>query len=181
MLKEGAFGNTNPHWDDLHAWAHANKFGYLATHWGIRSMGAGKNLRLDVPILKVADVIKKEFSAGYQISPMVDKFLTYRGELMFTEDRGLVIRGGPMLRHIKWRQFFADYAENIAGLRAWQTLRKYFNGNSYDDMIELMKEYPDHVIEFTACDRNIGTHARRNVIIWEVRPTDGSYENWKKE
>lgn len=179
LMKEGEFGNYNLHWDSVHSWALVQMFGTKAPLWGLRSMGAGKNLRLDVPTMEVAKTVEKEFPNGCQISPMVDQWLTFRGEVMNDPaNGGLVLRGGSGLRDVKWREFFRDHAVNIKGLSAYQMLRKFLYLGDYEDLMDLMDRYPDHVVEFTSCNRYVGAIPRRNTIIWEVRPTDGSYENW---
>lgn len=40
---------------------------------------------------------------------------------------------------------------------------------SYEDVRELLKLYPNHVVEFSCCDRSVGSVPGRNTVIWEVR------------
>jgi hypothetical protein len=48
-------------------------------------------------------------------------------------------------------------------------LEKYVDASSYDWLMELLEEYPDHVIEFTVFDNDVGIIPHRNTVIWEVR------------
>lgn len=183
LMAAGEFGNYNPHWMGVESWARAHVFKRAKAEdlWGIRSVGAGKHLRLDVPTFEVAKTVREEFApiSENMISPMVDHILTYRGEVMFSaENRGITLRGGPGKRKIKWREFFANESMTLTGLNAWLGLRAFMMPGDYEDFLILIEKYPDHVIEFTCCDKWVGAKPRRNTIIWEVRPTDGSYENW---
>ena len=43
------------------------------------------------------------------------------------------------------------------------------NENSYDDLMELVELYPEHVIEFSATEGEVGLIRGRNHVVWEVR------------
>lgn len=55
------------------------------------------------------------------------------------------------------------------GLLTEMLLRANMNANSYDDFQILRDEYPDHVIEFSCYDCELGSIPSRNTLIWEVR------------
>jgi hypothetical protein len=59
-------------------------------------------------------------------------------------------------------------ARQYTGLRAKMLLERYLDPSSLECVEDLLNEWPDHVIEFTAFDRTLGT-LRRNTVIWEVR------------
>jgi hypothetical protein len=52
-----------------------------------------------------------------------------------------------------------------------------------EDLNELMELYPNHVIEFSACDKPIGIYPHRKAVIWEIRCDSGEYEKstWKNK
>jgi hypothetical protein len=56
----------------------------------------------------------------------------------------------------------------VRGLRAKFLLEKYFDERSYDYLQELMTDYPDDVLEFTALSCPVGCFKWR-VIMWELR------------
>lgn len=61
------------------------------------------------------------------------------------------------------------YAVETEGLRARLLLQRHCTPASYDDLLTLLELFPDHVIEFSAYRRTVGTLPQRNVIVWEVR------------
>jgi hypothetical protein len=56
-----------------------------------------------------------------------------------------------------------------SGLEAKLLLQKYFSPASYDDIMELLDTYQDHVVEFTTFSNYLGDCNNRNTVIWEVR------------
>jgi len=60
-------------------------------------------------------------------------------------------------------------AKTVSGLIAKETLKYYCDYESYNSLMDLMTEYPNHTIEFGVYSRNLGFIPRRNTIIWEVR------------
>jgi hypothetical protein len=57
----------------------------------------------------------------------------------------------------------------VTGLKTKIVLEQYCNPKSYDMIMELLDNYPDHVIEFTVFDKDVGVMLGHNTIIWEVR------------
>lgn len=60
-------------------------------------------------------------------------------------------------------------AKPLAGLAAEHLLRRHLSPASFQDVLELLELFQDHVIELTAYDRHLGDLPGRNTIIWEVR------------
>ncbi len=48
-------------------------------------------------------------------------------------------------------------------------LRPKMSPDSWDDLQELLTEYPDDVIEFGIYENNVGVLPGRNMLVWEVR------------
>jgi hypothetical protein len=166
MLSDGLFGNTNPAWFDLSSWD-VNKS--LASVWGLRSMVPGDTrCALDVPTDMVVDRVWHDFYQGVCISPMVDDWLTFRGEV-FDTPTGLMVYGLYGMKPVKWREAMSRYGVHYQGVNTRQLLKGVLNENSYDDLMILLEQYPGHVVEFTALDRCYGTVPHRNAVIWEVR------------
>lgn len=55
------------------------------------------------------------------------------------------------------------------GILAINFLKENLAPASYDDIIELLKIFPEDVIEFSCYEIFIGNLPHRNHIIWEVR------------
>lgn len=178
-LAAGEFGNTNPAWYSFREWDQ-RKLMRSVNLWGIRALAAGdKRLALDVPQWDVERRCR-EYPEGFQISPMVDSVATFRGEAWVSPELGLTVRGGPYQRHIKWREFLAR-AKTLTGLRAAMVLTEHMWPADLENFNRLLESYDNHVVEFTTCQRAMGTIPRRNTIIWEVRLADGTYEKWNTQ
>jgi hypothetical protein len=61
------------------------------------------------------------------------------------------------------------YPLRNTGLVAQQLLRSVLWPSSYDDLMDLLDQYPDHVIEFGVHDKAVGIYPNRNMVVWEVR------------
>ena len=68
----------------------------------------------------------------------------------------------PMRPALAQRTLHAD------GLMALGLLKCYLDDPSYDNMMSLLDEYPDHVVEFTAFNRAMGVLGWASCV-WEVR------------
>jgi hypothetical protein len=55
------------------------------------------------------------------------------------------------------------------GSAARGLLRAVLNPNSYDDLMEMIGVYPNHVVEMSVLDCCFGTVPGRNAVVWEVR------------
>ena len=91
---------------------------------------------------------------------------------------GVSLRGIHGYRDIKWREAFSKLSLSWCGLAAKLIFDHVLWPSDRDDLDVLLQDYPNHVIEFTACDRAVGTIPGRNSIIWEVRIAGGTYEKW---
>lgn len=168
-LAAGAFGNTNPFYMSLAEWGRSLTAASPPL-WGVRSVYSwDRRMRLDVPLAAVGELVGRWFPDGrVNLSPMVDRMLTFRAEV-FEDAHGLRVYGVEGLRDVKWRQAMGAHSREWRGLAAKQLLRAHLNSNSLSDLGELLDLYPGHVMEFTALDRNYGTVPGRNAVIWEVR------------
>lgn len=97
---------------------------------------------------------------------MPDHTLRIQGEVK-RSFRGLELRytkaNKPMKQGLK-------IDENHAyGLEAYEILKYYLFSRSYDDIKELLRLFPDSIIEFSSYDITIGNRPNRNTVIWEVR------------
>lgn len=181
-LARGDFGNTNLAVTSLAAWAaypDRDKFPL----WGFRSLVAGAGYAFDVPRADVPAVAAR-FPGGFNLSPMVDPHLLFRGDL-HDSPTGVELTGVVGRRDVRWRPAFAAHARTWAGSAVGRVLDLFCNDASREDLRELLAAYRGCVVEFTACDRVLGTLPHRNCVVWEVRPADcdgiesGRYEGWR--
>ncbi len=180
LLNEGKLGNTNPNFLSLAEWLpHKN----MTELWGVRVYKVGDprfltNIHKD----DVEKYVKDNFTDGeYLISAMVDKHVVFRGDIWESviQPAGLYIYG-TRNNTLPWRDALKYTGRHYSGIIASTILRHYCDPDSLDNIYRLLEEYPEHVIEVSVCDKNIGTVPNRNTIIWEVRCSDGSYENWPR-
>lgn len=95
-----------------------------------------------------------------------DEVLLIQGEV----HRGV---GGLYLRYdttpnLKMKEAMAR-AKDAWRLHAQGLLRQRMAPSSYDDVMELLDEYPGHVVEFSTHGVTCGDCPHRNTLIWEVR------------
>jgi hypothetical protein len=69
----------------------------------------------------------------------------------------------------RMRPALAKSGQQVHGLTAQILLKRHLWPTSYDDVMELLDEYPSSVIECTAYSQAVGNCRNRNTIIWEVR------------
>lgn len=95
-----------------------------------------------------------------------DSKILIQGEISESE-RGIELR----YSHYKQPMRIAlEHEElNTYGLKAKSLLKHYMTPSSYDDLMEVISKYPNHVIEFSTWSYNFGSIPGRNTIVWEVR------------
>lgn len=183
-LARGDFGNTIQQWFDSDDWwrDHSDENGSrlaggVPQWWGVRSMTPGGPCRLNCPVAEVIDTAADFYRRGHRvnISLMVDKVATVAAWFeVWDSPTGLVVEGieyPDTAGGWTWRNSMPDPARR----RRWEltaaraVLRRHLNDNDREDLETLVAEYPDHVIEFSALDRCLGTVPHRRCVIWEVR------------
>ena len=173
-LTAGEFGNTIKQYFDIEEWAY---FSSPAPFWGVRTMTPGGPCRLNCPAMEVAATAEGFESAGHKvnISLMVDTVATVTAWLeVWDSPTGLVVEGieyPDTAGGWTWRNSMPDPAKRRRweGVLARMVLKRHLNADSYDDVWRLIEDYPDHVLEFSTLDRNMGTVPGRRHIVWEIR------------
>lgn len=178
MLSAGLLGNTIPQYFSIERWEASEDYGRYPL-WGIRSGQAGGDpkCRLNVPTAEVAPLFHKWFpDSGGNISCMVDAHAVLRGEIIDTVDAprpGLNLFYVPPTAPIDtadpWRGSFRNFGRHVAGAGLRLILEQYLWPSDLEELRDLIDRYPEHAIEFTACDRAIGIIPNRNTCIWECR------------
>lgn len=176
LLQQGKLGNTIPQFLSVADWL-ADPSHLKYQFWGVRSATVSGHpaCRLNCPQAEVVAYAQKHFPQQVNISLMVDKITNINAwlEIGYFHD-GLTVEGieyPDTSNGWTWRSHMPNpsYRRQWRGLRAWGILRKHLNENSYDDLFELLAEYPNHIVELSALPCCLGTHEHRNAVIWEVR------------
>lgn len=126
-----------------------------------------------VSLTEVETLIFKWVDQGADIRNIVfgeaapDEYLTIQGEVVeSTEHLSLYYCHDKTTMR---KALASPNAKHAQGLTAKLLLQHYLSPSSHEDVKELLDLFPDHVIEFSAYSRNLGSCKGRNTIIWEVR------------
>lgn len=168
----GEFGNTLPRWFDVDKWLGSSGFNMYRL-WGVQhaSITNFPGTRLDVNRTDVVKLIQTGgFGKSYCISPMVHQIgnVQWEGDVWIDDFKGLSCSGNMAPAPGSWRR-------HMLAPRLWEwsraraLLRHVLNGNSYDDLTDLLELYPGHVVELSALDCCFGTCRGRNAVVWECR------------
>lgn len=167
MLRAGLFGNTLRTWDTEEA--------YLASGYrgrtSLRCKQPGVTFRHGLSHDEVLVAYHQCFE-GCNPSEFVfcesapDWAVTIQGEVQRGWE-GLTLTGS----HDKSnnREAMRNKPFQLYGLVAQITLQEFMDPASYDDVMELLELYPDHVVEFSTFSVSLGSIPGRNTVIWEVR------------
>lgn len=177
LLRAGHFGNTVLQYFNVYEWR------VLAPPqielWGIRSLKPNDprsfmNVkRSDVPFMIALHFGRTD--DDYNISPMVDQYAALRCQVQELPGYGFHLEYVDPEADLTgavhpWREGFRDHRRDAYNTLAWELLR-YFNMTQVDtdNLKRLLDLYPDHVIEFTVCGRELGVVPGCRTVIWEVR------------
>lgn len=181
LLARGAFGNTIAQFFSLRAWDRSPEKARYA-FWGVRTLTPGGPCRLNCPTAEVRDTARQYQRDGHavNVSCMIDRVarVTLWADV-YDSPTGLLVYGVEYpAPEWSWRGQMPGKGRQWEGIAAPLLLRRHLNASSLADLAVLRDEYPGHVVELSACDRNLGTIRGRNGVVWEVRTADGSYEKW---
>lgn len=171
-LVAGEFGNTLPRFFTIREWRGSGAAGRYRL-WGVQhtTLPGFPGTRLNVESEKVEALIaEKGFGRNYVISPMIHQVghVQWEGDCYDHPERGLLCSGHFNPDPGSWRTHMKN-PYLWEGTRAMLLLRLVLNPNSFDDLMELLPHYPEHVFEFSALDCCFGTREGRNSIVWECR------------
>lgn len=163
LLYGGRFGNYPQAWRSLDE---IRASGYSG-HVSIRSVQTSNPVKLyHVPAEqlagKVAALPQSHREAGLVFSESPDDSKrTIQGEwdgfnLTYS------FAQAPMRLAFERQMLHAD------GPRARWLLKRYLDVSDYEWLDDLLHDFPNHVVEFSAFSCRVGTH-RRRMIVWEVR------------
>lgn len=172
MFGRGTFGNHLRQWNTVREVRQDGFKGLLMLRFRTSCGPVAK----DLTVKQAGRVYRERLADGWRAEDMYfnevlenqDALVTIQGELQRTHaGLYLLYSQAPM----RMREALATDPHHVFGLTADHLLRRYCDPSSFDDLMELLDDYPDHVIEFTTCRCPVGSLVERgrNTIIWEVR------------
>ena len=135
---------------------------------GIRSLLPGGEFYYHLPILSAITKGMELEALGRKIilsESAPDHLRTIQGELC-EFDGILYLTYSRAKTHMREALKRPSYA---VGISVRLLLQQELSPPSYDDIMELLDLYPNHVIEFTAFSTFVGPSRGRNTCVWEVR------------
>lgn len=157
LLRAGKFGNTARSWATYQELVDSDYRGLV----GVRSKQPGGKFLAHVPFYFVVDAPDCVYSEMQR-----DELILLQGEV-YRSFNGLYVFAStvkrPMREALKLggRHFYRSAARVALEVTMWPT--------DYEELLELMAEYPESVVEFSAYSTEVGILPGRNTIIWEVR------------
>jgi hypothetical protein len=177
--RRGDFGNKLRAWKTIEEWRAANFVEPVALRY-LGTSGGGRCVYNLLPEEVEAEYERWVVEYGMDPSCIMlnemapGKRTVIQGEFY----NGVLLKsnGQPLVepfffsRHpTPMRTALKEAPENTHFVRA-RTLLKYFmTAPSWEDFEVLLGKYPDHVLEVSVFDRNVGDLPRRNAVVWEIR------------
>lgn len=165
----GLMGNQMPSWPTPEAAVASGYSGDVMVRYAAPD---SPWMRADVAMVDVPRVLDEFVAAGADRAKL---YLTHMTTQVGRRINGELWRGpGGLYLHYSTAQMHLRASLDRHGRHAERSaamavLRWACDPTSLDDLMDLLDLYPDAVIEFTAYDRQMGTHPHREVIVWEVR------------
>ena len=177
LFGQGSFGNYCKQWENAQDVIDSGYKGLLVLR--TRGSGGGGATIYDLTVDQAVRVVKN----GYCPSIGVDRVpflhgINYFNEQLNDDYKRVVIQGeicrlpvGLVFRYstvnTKMKPAMQKYSREVWGTKALLLL-DLCCANGHECILDLLDEYPDHVIEFTVFNRACGVLGRRT-IVWEVR------------
>jgi hypothetical protein len=169
LYATGGFGNRPHHWGSVDEYVNSDFAGLV----GIRNRLASSPFCDCRPHTRAA-VIEQLMNwrrDGLDWSTVVINetaphwIQTINAEVMRTTD-GIYVRWSPVQKVM--REALAELSYHWTGLRALLLLQQRCDAPSYDNLVDLLDRYPEHIVELSAFTRSVGIW-NWNTIFWEVR------------
>jgi len=170
LFEKGLFGNKLKTWSSVNDYNESKHVGSVTVRYlGKSNVLGGAYCKYNVT--DVDSVINEFAKLG------ADRNLFIINES--APDDNLLIQGEITHDYNGYQLFYSlekgkmrDCLKNgisVTGLQAKIIIQHYMFPNSFNDIIELIELYPNHVIEFSTYNHAIGDCHNRNTVIWEVR------------
>jgi len=162
LWRRGRFGNTLRSWADMQSFRAARYTGIT----GLRDMRPGGTFIKDIPAANV----ERHFIAETHVicEAASDERLTIQGEIQLSSYCGYDLRYS-IVPGYRMRDGLARFQQHASGLNALCQVRSRMDPASWDDLREILEDYPGAVVEFSCYAMEVGNCRGRNTIFWEVR------------
>lgn len=167
-FERGVFGNTNPVYKDPDD--------YFARGDGqpvmLRCLIPGSALCIaNIPHGEVRETFqqasRKYGADALRLNKMTDHQYTTINAAVYRGIGGLKLYYSTELDNM--RASLTKSPKHAEGIVAQEILRHTLCPGGYDWLMELLDEYPDHVVEFTGMTRRVGDQRGSHTLFWEVR------------
>ena len=158
-LAQGLLGNKLRHWSDWDA-LRLSGYGGDVT---VRSRAVAGSCTYSVPTAWTHQTAAPDV---YYNESAPDHRLILQGEVQRDTEHLTLFYS---TEQAKMRHALHNSGHHAQGIVAKELLKARLWPSSYDDLMELLDLYPDHIIEFSAYDVALGDCRHRNTVIWEVR------------
>lgn len=166
----GEFGNASPSWLTLEEFrAQADPDGVYHMRNGAAAGGVTYYKQTNEQVIErwSNELDQSAWYCSEQVPQTVVDGLLLQGEVMQSE-QGLYLYYSTVAKPM--RDALKQCATSVYRLASISLLRMYLCPNSIEWMWELLRRYPDHVVEFSAFRQCWGTlFPIYNTVFWEVR------------
>jgi hypothetical protein len=173
LLNDGLLGHTLPAAENL---PDALQLTTRPGKWAVRFKTCGSKTVFGLEAHEALAMVRNLPDGSYNLSPMLsDPHRVCYGHLLVQPDWFLHYSPDP--KPCKLVPSMDGCAVcYLNGLQARMYLRGIMDDIGWATLLELVEQYPDHVIEFTVMAGAAWAFGPSNTIIWEVRCTTGEYE-----
>lgn len=163
-LLSGAFGNVCKSWSNVQDFLAAGPHP-AGSVFAVRTLIRNGTFFSPQPADKVVETCSR-LMCGYNIViNLPDHKLVIQGEVCRNPDLRLYYSTVTK----SMRAALLEDGKSVRGLTAKMILEHYLDASSYEDLMVLLEQYPDHVVEFSVHRVPVGVDRRRRCIFWEVR------------
>lgn len=171
FLRSGRFGNTLRSWPSYGAMVESGFSGKI----GLRCSGKAGGGRCAYDLNEIEAVaqamlwetagVPKSIIQWCEAAP--DQYVKFQGEICQTEWSGYALHYSTVKAQM--RPALAAGAKNHVGPGALLICKAAMDPASYEDLCELLEDFPDATVEFSCYSICLGAKKGRNTIFWEVR------------
>jgi hypothetical protein len=170
LYYNGAFGNKLRTWDSYDEIVRSGYKGLVTIRY---KQSWSRFLTYNVKVGEIPALLKRYQGEGADLKLMTfneaapDERIIVQGEYMNLDGEEWFFYSTEKTR---MRQAL-QHAKHMSGPGVRLVLKSAMAPSSYADFLALIEKCPDHVVEFSVYEINLGILPGRNTIFWEVRDT----------
>lgn len=172
--QQGEFGNRAPTWNGISEFLRGDPPYKSSDLIHLRNRKAGGPTWYDVKAEDVEEVYMQIVNT--KLAEPQDIYLSamaptpdtlFQGEIFLRDDGILNLFASTVAKPM--RESLKEGGKSYEGIIAWLLLKHFLCPNSQEWILELLRRYPGHVIEFSTYAKRWGTLSNFNTVFWEVR------------